>query len=108
MLEGAGFRSRVIDDIRSEIWLKAWGNLSFNPISALTQATLVDICQFGETRQLAAAMMGEAQTIAEKLGVTFRHTKLLGDYDGAERHSVVVLPQTRRAVRRPAPRAVFG
>ncbi|HIC28509.1 MAG TPA: 2-dehydropantoate 2-reductase, partial [Rhodospirillales bacterium] len=44
-LENAGFRSRVLDDIRSEIWLKAWGNLSFNPISALTHATLVDICQ---------------------------------------------------------------
>lgn len=70
----AGFRSRVIDDIRSEIWLKAWGNLSFNPISALTHATLVDICQFPETRALAETMMTEAQAIAEKLGVTFRHT----------------------------------
>jgi len=70
----AGFRSRVLDDIRSEIWLKAWGNLSFNPISALTHATLVGICQFPETRQLAADMMAEAQAIAEKLGITFRHT----------------------------------
>ncbi len=70
----AGFRSRVLDDIRSEIWLKAWGNLSFNPISALTHATLVDICDFAETRELAATMMREAQVIAEKLGVTFRHT----------------------------------
>jgi 2-dehydropantoate 2-reductase len=70
----AGFRSRVLDDIRSEIWLKAWGNLSFNPISALTHATLEDICTFKETRQLAATMMAEAQVIGEKLGVTFRHT----------------------------------
>lgn len=70
----SGLRSRVLDDIRSEIWLKAWGNLSFNPISALTHATLVEICQFPETRELAAAMMAEAQAIAEKLGVTFRHT----------------------------------
>ena len=68
----AGLKSRVLDDIRSEIWLKAWGNLSFNPISALTHATLVDICQFAETRQLAATMMKEAQDIAQKLGVTFR------------------------------------
>ena len=68
----AGLNSRVLDDIRSEIWLKAWGNLSFNPISALTHATLVDICQFPETRHLAAKMMEEAQTIAQKLGVTFR------------------------------------
>ena len=73
-LEGAGFRSRVLDDIRSEIWLKAWGNLSFNPISALTHATLVDICQFPETRLLAQHMMEEAQIVAEKLGITFRHT----------------------------------
>jgi len=70
----SGLRSRILDDIRSEIWLKAWGNLSFNPISALTHATLVDICQFPETRELAATMMAEAQEIAEKLGVTFRHT----------------------------------
>ena len=68
----AGLKSRVLKDIRSEIWLKAWGNLSFNPISALTHATLVDICQFAETRALAATMMAEAQQIAEKLGVTFR------------------------------------
>jgi len=74
VLVGAGLKSRVLADIRSEIWLKAWGNLSFNPISALTHATLVDICQFTETRQLAADMMAEAQAVAEKLGVKFRHT----------------------------------
>jgi 2-dehydropantoate 2-reductase len=68
----AGFKSPVLTDIRSEIWLKAWGNLSFNPISALCHATLADICQFGPTRELAANMMTEAQTIAGKLGVTFR------------------------------------
>ncbi len=70
----AGLKSLVLADIRSEIWLKAWGNLSFNPISALTHATLVDICQFAETRELAATMMKEAQDIAQKLGVTFRVT----------------------------------
>ena len=70
----AGFRSRVVEDIRSEIWLKAWGNLSFNPISALTHATLLDICRFPEARTLAANMMKEAQEIAEKLGIEFRHT----------------------------------
>jgi 2-dehydropantoate 2-reductase len=68
----AGLKSPILDDIRSEIWLKLWGNLSFNPISALTHATLVDICQEPTTRDLAADMMREAQTIAEKLGVTFR------------------------------------
>jgi 2-dehydropantoate 2-reductase len=74
LLVKAGLKSRVLKDIRSEIWLKAWGNLSFNPISALTHATLVDICQFPETRHLAARMMAEAETIAKKLGVTFRVT----------------------------------
>lgn len=80
----AGFKSPVLDDIRSEIWLKAWGNLSFNPISALCHATLVDICQFAPTRELAANMMREAQTIAEKLGVTFR-VPLEKRIDGAEK-----------------------
>jgi ketopantoate reductase/2-keto-4-pentenoate hydratase/2-oxohepta-3-ene-1,7-dioic acid hydratase in catechol pathway len=74
VLVAAGLKSRILSDIRSEIWLKAWGNLSFNPISALSHATLVDICQFAETRKLAADMMAEAQAVAEKLGVTFRHT----------------------------------
>ncbi|NNE22586.1 MAG: 2-dehydropantoate 2-reductase [Rhizobiales bacterium] len=73
VLVGSGLGSRVLADIRSEIWLKAWGNLSFNPISALTHATLEGICQYPETRALAADMMREAQTVAEKLGVKFRH-----------------------------------
>ncbi|MBN1222880.1 MAG: 2-dehydropantoate 2-reductase [Candidatus Aminicenantes bacterium] len=70
----ADFKSYILDDLRSEIWLKAWGTLSFNPISALTHATLVDICRFPETRALAAKMMREAEEIAGKIGITFRHT----------------------------------
>lgn len=68
----AGFKAPVSRDIRSELWIKLWGNLSFNPISALTHATLEQICRFGPTRALAAAMMGEAQAVAEKLGVRFK------------------------------------
>jgi 2-dehydropantoate 2-reductase len=68
----AGFKTPILSDIRSEIWLKLWGNLSFNPISALTHATLEDICRFPETRSLAADMMREAQAIGEKLGVPFK------------------------------------
>ncbi len=68
----AGFKSPISNDIRSEIWLKLWGNLSFNPISALTHATLEDICVFPGTRELAANMMREAQIIGEKLGVNFK------------------------------------
>jgi 2-dehydropantoate 2-reductase len=68
----AGFKAPVSRDIRGEIWLKLWGNLSFNPISALTHATLEDICTFAPSRDLAANMMREAQTVAEKLGVVFK------------------------------------
>jgi 2-dehydropantoate 2-reductase len=68
----AGFQAPVLDNIRAEIWLKLWGNLTFNPISALTRATLVAICQYPPTRQLSAAMMTEAQAVANKLGITFR------------------------------------
>lgn len=71
-LQEAGFRAPVLSDIRSEIWTKLWGNLSFNPISALTHATLVDICTFPPTRALAAGMMREAQAVAEHLGVRFK------------------------------------
>jgi 2-dehydropantoate 2-reductase len=70
--KAAGFKSPISNDIRSEIWLKLWGNLSFNPISALTHATLEDICVFPATRELAANMMREAQAIGEKLGVQFK------------------------------------
>jgi 2-dehydropantoate 2-reductase len=68
----AGLKSPVLDDIRAEIWLKLWGNMTFNPISALSRATLAGICQYPPSRALAAAMMSEAQAIAGKLGVTFR------------------------------------
>ncbi len=71
-LTGAGFKSPILPNIRAEIWLKLWGNLSFNPISALTHATMVDICQYPPTRRLAAEMMAESQAVAEKLGITFR------------------------------------
>ena len=70
--KAAGFKAPVSLDIRSEIWLKVWGNLSFNPISALTHATLEDICTYPPTRELAAGMMTEAQAIGEKLGVQFK------------------------------------
>jgi 2-dehydropantoate 2-reductase len=67
-----GLQAPVLSDIRSEIWLKLWGNLTFNPISALSRATLAGICQYPLSRAIAAAMMTEAQCVASKLGVTFR------------------------------------
>ena len=71
-LKRAGFKAPVLDNIRAEIWLKLWGNLTFNPISALTHATLVEICQDAGTRELAVEMMTEAQNVANRLGITLR------------------------------------
>jgi 2-dehydropantoate 2-reductase len=79
----AGFKCPISRDIRSEIWVKLWGNLSFNPISALTHATLHDICRFPPTRELAAQMMREAQAVGEKLGVAFK-ISLEQRIDGAQ------------------------
>jgi len=83
-LTRAGFKAPIVRDIRSEIWLKLWGNLSFNPISALTRATLVDICRFPPTRELSVRMMTEAEAIARKLGVRMR-INIERRIEGAER-----------------------
>lgn len=68
----AGFKAPVSSDVRAEIWTKLWGNLSFNPISALTGATLAGICRDNGARALAADMMREAQAVGEALGIRFR------------------------------------
>jgi len=93
LLEEAGLKARVLDDIRSEIWLKLWGNLTFNPISALTHSTLVDICQFPLTRQLAATMMTEAQVVAERLGARFRvpMERRIAGAEGVGKHKTSML-----------------
>ena len=67
----AGLKAPVRPRIRDEIWVKLWGNLSFNPISVLTHATLDILCTDPSTRIVARNMMLEAQEIAEKLGVKF-------------------------------------
>ena len=71
-LMAAGFKAPVARDIRSEIWVKLWGNLSLNPISALTHATLEDICRFPPDPRTGGDMMREGQAVAEKLGVSFK------------------------------------
>ena len=71
LLVEAGFRAPVRPQIRAEIWVKLWGNLSFNPISALTGATLAAICADVGARGVARAMMLEAEAIAEALGIRF-------------------------------------
>ncbi|WP_193170210.1 2-dehydropantoate 2-reductase [Nisaea nitritireducens] len=71
-LQKAGFKAPVMPNIRDEIWLKLWGNLCFNPISALTRATLDVVATDPGTRALSRAMMEEAQRIGARLGVHFR------------------------------------
>ena len=71
VLQSAGLKAPVRPRLRDEIWVKLWGNLSFNPISALTHATLDVLCTDPGTRAVARNMMTEAQVIAETLGVTF-------------------------------------
>jgi len=89
----AGFKAPVLDNIRAEIWLKLWGNLTFNPISALCHATLEGICQYPLARGLAADMMREAETVANKLGVTFRVTldKRIAGAEKVGRHKTSML-----------------
>ena len=70
-LRSAGLKAPVRKKLRDEIWVKLWGNLSFNPISALTHATLDVLCEDRETRQVLRTMMLEAKEIGEKLGVNF-------------------------------------
>jgi 2-dehydropantoate 2-reductase len=71
LLVAAGLRAPIRPQIRNEIWVKLWGNLSFNPVSALTGGTLEQICRDPGTRAIVRAMMVEAQAIGEKLGASF-------------------------------------
>ncbi|CAG0981188.1 2-dehydropantoate 2-reductase [Burkholderiales bacterium] len=105
----AGFKAPVLDDIRSEIWLKLWGNLTFNPISALSRATLVDLCRFAPTRDLAVAMMTEAQAVGTKLGITFRVTidKRIAGAERVGKHKTSML-QDIEAAREPEVDALIG
>ena len=105
----AGFKSPVLDDIRAEMWLKLWGNLTFNPISSLAHSTLVDICQFPPTRALASSMMQEAQTVARKLGIEFRVTleKRIAGAEKVGKHKTSML-QDIEAGRAPEIDALVG
>jgi 2-dehydropantoate 2-reductase len=71
LFASAGLKAPIRPKIRDEIWIKLWGNLSFNPISALTHATLDVLCTDPATRAVVRAMMVEAREVAEALGVKF-------------------------------------
>jgi 2-dehydropantoate 2-reductase len=70
-LNNAGFKAPVRPKIRDDIWVKLWGNLSFNPVSILTHGTLVQIATDAGTRSIIRRMMEEAQSVGEALGVKF-------------------------------------
>jgi 2-dehydropantoate 2-reductase len=71
LLMSAGIKSPVRGNLRDEIWLKLWGNLSFNPVSVLTQGTLLQLATDPGTRKVIRNMMEEAQAVAVALGVKF-------------------------------------
>lgn len=71
LLTSAGIKSPVRPNLRNEIWLKLWGNLSFNPVSVLTLGTLQDLATDPGTRRVIRTMMEEARAVAEMLGVSF-------------------------------------
>jgi 2-dehydropantoate 2-reductase len=64
-----GLKCPVERDIRAEIWVKLMGNVAFNPLSALTRATLAAMCRHEPTRQVVVAMMQEALAVAAALGI---------------------------------------
>ncbi|MEC9367366.1 MAG: 2-dehydropantoate 2-reductase [Pseudomonadota bacterium] len=84
MMKAGGLDARVCNDIRDDIWLKLWGNLCFNPISALTRATLDVVATSPGTRALARSMMLEAQEIGQRLGASFK-VDVTRRIDGAAR-----------------------
>jgi len=108
-LTSAGFKAPVLEDIRAEIWLKLWGNLTFNPISSLSHSTLVDICQYPPSRALATSMMQEAQAVAQKLGIELRVSleKRIAGAEKVGRHKTSML-QDVEAGRAPEIDALVG
>jgi 2-dehydropantoate 2-reductase len=84
LLDGCGLRTRLLSDIRSEIWLKAWGTMGLNPVTALTGKTMGAVCRDRETRELLIGMMREGELVAKALGITLR-VSLERRLAGAER-----------------------
>jgi 2-dehydropantoate 2-reductase len=83
-LTESGLKAPVETDIRRDIWLKLLGNAAFNPISALTRATLVDMCNDADVEPMVRTMMEETVAVAERLGIGFDVT-IDRRIDGARR-----------------------
>lgn len=93
MLNNAGFKSYILENIRAETWLKVLGNMSFNPVSALTHATLVDICQFPPSRDLIDKMMTECRQVAAELDIEIRlsNERRIGGAERVGKHKTSML-----------------
>ncbi|MFD6950941.1 2-dehydropantoate 2-reductase [Nocardiopsis sp. TSRI0078] len=68
-MEAGGLKCPVEQDLREDIWVKLMGNIVFNPLSALTRSTMVQICRHPATREMARTMMNETLQVAAELGV---------------------------------------
>lgn len=80
-LAAAGFEPESSEDIQRDVWFKLWGNMTMNPVSAITGATTDKILDDGQTREFCSAVMREAQTIGNKIGIPIAQTP-------DERHAV--------------------
>ncbi|MEX2455028.1 MAG: 2-dehydropantoate 2-reductase [Rhodospirillaceae bacterium] len=74
LLEQSGLSAPVQDDIRGDVWVKMWGNVSFSPMAALTMSRLGPLVERADLRALGTAIMEEVQSVGEALGVTFGAT----------------------------------
>jgi len=74
LLEAAGLSAPSGGDIRSEVWVKMWGNVSFSPMAVLTMSKLGPLVEGEDLRALGVAIMEEVQTVGEALGVEFTST----------------------------------
>jgi 2-dehydropantoate 2-reductase len=81
MLEIAGFEARLSAHIRTDVWYKLWGNMTMNPISALTGATADEILDDPLVNKFCLAVMAEAAAIGERIGCPIRES-------GADRMAV--------------------
>ncbi len=71
LLSDAGFRAPVRRNLRSDVWMKLWGNLAFNPVSALTGGTLAELAADPGVRGVIHTMMQEGEQVANALGIRF-------------------------------------
>jgi len=101
LLNRGGFKSFFLEDLRGEIWLKLLGSAVFNPLSALTHATMVDICRFEPSHSLSVALMEEVQSVANALGVTIRLPieKRMAGAERVGRHKTSTLQDVERGKR---------